>query len=251
MAATHPAVPLPEPPKPLGLPELLDKAFRVYRRNFLFFGLMAVGVAIPDVVVELIWGSGALLGVVRVIYAPFALAVLFIGSTQVVIWNEADLKAVLWASFHRYLKFAGVLGAYVLVGISFLVPPLGLLVLVRWSLAAPSLAAEPIGIRQAVRRSISLVKGEWWRTFFTLSVIGILEIVIAVILAAISGVAVGFIPGLPEDVSLLAIGGAAVLAGSMAIPLIPISMSLLYVDLRVRKEGFDLDYLATSAANVS
>ena len=251
MAARHAALPLPEPPKPLGLPELLDKAFRVYRRNFVLFGLMAVGVALPDLVVEWIWGSGTVLGITRIVYGPLALGLLFIGSTQVVIWNEADLKAVLRASFQRYLRFAAIFILYAIATFSLFIPPLGLWVLVRRSMAAPALAAEPIGARQAVKRSIYLVKGASWRTLFTMLAVCVLVVVVVMILGTISGVAISFVPGLPEDVSLLAVGSAFVLSGSLAVPLVPICMSLLYVDLRVRKEGFELDYLATSASSAA
>jgi hypothetical protein len=84
-----------------------------------------------------------------------------------------------------------------------------------------------------------------------MTIVIILSSVVALVLGMSAGVGVSFVPGLPEDVSLMVVGSAAVLAGSLAIPLVPIAFSLLYVDLRVRKEGFDLDYLAKSAADAA
>jgi hypothetical protein len=39
--------------------------------------------------------------------------------------------------------------------------------------------------------------------------------------------------------------------GSLVVPLGPIALTLLYVDLRVSKEGMDLDSLAKSATDAA
>lgn len=251
MLASNLPAPLPQPPKPLGLPELLDKAFQAYRRNFVFFAAIAVLCALPDLVVEMIWGSGALLGATRLIFAPYALALLYISATQVVIWNEANLKVVLRAALQRYFPFAGLVIAYILASLALFILPLGVWLFVLWGPAAPALAAEPTNPNAAIRRSAQLVKGVWWRCFLTMATVLILVGLVAFILAASAGVAVGFVPGLSEDASFMLIGVASLLAASLAAPLVPIAFSLLYVDLRVRKEGFELDYLAQSAADAA
>jgi len=251
MLASNPAAPIPQPPRPLGLPELLDKAFQAYRRRFVFFATIAIACVIPDLVVEMFWGSGALLGATRLLFAPYALGLLYISATQAVIWNEGDLKVVLRAALQRYIHFAGLVIVYLIATLCLIILPLGVWLFVLWTPAAPALAAEPINPGQAIRRSTQLVKGEWWRTFLTMATVLILAGVLAVILGATSGVAASFVPGLPEDVSIMLVGTASLLAGSLATPLVPIAFSLLYVDLRVRKEGFELDYLAQSAAGAA
>lgn len=251
MLASTPPAPLPLPPKPLGLPELLDKAFTAYRRNFVFFAAIAVLCMLPDLIVEMIWGSGSLLGATRLIFAPYALALLYISATQVVIWNEANLKAVMRAALQRYVPFAGLVIAYILAALGLIIFPLGIWLFVLWAPAAPALAAEPINPNAAIRRSTQLVKGVWWRCFLTMATVLILVGFVAFIMAASAGVAMSFVPGLSEDVSLMLVGSASLLAASLATPLAPIAFSLLYVDLRVRKEGFELDYLAKSAADAA
>ena len=251
MVVSNLASGLPEPPKPIGLPELLDRSFQAYRRHFVFFATIAIICILPEVVVEIIWGSGAVLGATRLIFAPYALGMLFIGATQVVVWNEASLKDVLLAAFQRYFPFAGIVLGYVLSALALILPPLGIWLFVRWSMASPALAAEPIGPNAAIHRSEALVRGSWWRCIVAITIVLILSSVVALVLGMSAGVGVSFVPGLPEDVSLMVVGSAAVLAGSLAIPLVPIAFSLLYVDLRVRKEGFDLDYLAKSAADAA
>jgi hypothetical protein len=77
-----------------------------------------------------------------------------------------------------------------------------------------------------------------------------LDLVLIAILTLTVGVAAAFLP-LEYDLALSLIGAGIVLLTWLVIPLIPIGFGLLYVDLRVRKEGFDLDYLATSAADAA
>lgn len=243
---------LPQPPKPLGLPELLDRAFREYRRHFLFFAAIAIICVVPEVIADWIWGSGAAIAGIRLVVAPYALGLLFIGATQVVIWNEASLTDVLGAALLRYFRFGGLVVAFLLCAISSLILlPLGIWVFVRWAMAAPALAAEPIGSRAAIRRSAALVKGAWWRCFTTMLTVLVISAIVAVVLGMSAGVAVALLPGVPESIGAMLAGTAAVLAGSLVIPIVPIAFSLLYVDLRVRKEGFDLDYLASSAAQAA
>ena len=251
MLVRHPASRLPQPPRPVGLPEILDRTFQAYRRNFWFFATIAIICVVPDLIVEAIWGSGGLLGGARVLFAPYALGLLYISATQVVIWDEASLKDVLRAAFLRYFSFAWTLFAYLLCILSLLIPPFGCWLFVRWMLAPAAVAAEPIGANAAVRRTAALVKGSWWRCFLTICTVLVLAGLVAMILGVSAGAAAVFIPGLSLDISVMVVGAAAVLAGSLAIPLVPIAFTLLYVDLRVRKEGFDLDYLATTAAEAA
>ncbi|HET9848476.1 MAG TPA: hypothetical protein VFR68_07985 [Candidatus Dormibacteraeota bacterium] len=251
MLAADPIFGHPQPPRPIGLPELLDRTFQAYRRNFWFFATIAIVCVVPDLFVEAIWGSGGLLGGARLLFAPYALGLLYISATQVVIWEEASLKDVLRAAFLRYFSFAWTLFAYVLCLLSLFIPPLGIWLFVRWMLAPAAVAAEPIGANAAVRRSAALVKSSWWRCFLTIATVLILTSLVAMILGLSVGVAAVFIPNLPLDIGVMVVGSAAVLAGSLAIPLVPIAFTLLYVDLRVRKEGFDLDYLARSAAEAA
>ena len=134
------------------------------------------------------------------------------------------------------------------VGIVLLVLP-GLAVLcagvylaVRWSLSVASMMAEDIGPIRGLGRSWALVKSQWWRTF------GI--IVIVAIMQAIIGYALGFLFGViaalatTGDVQLAVVAVGSTLLGALINPITTIAIVLLYFDLRVRKEGLDLDQLA-------
>jgi hypothetical protein len=250
MAVSPQAAPVPPAARALSLGQLLDRTFSIYRRNFTFFALCALIVSLPDIILEILGFSG-ISGLVRLLYAPFVLALLYIGASEVVLRGRAQFGWVLRAAFARFGNFAGIYAGYILAVLALLIPPLGLWLIVRWMPAACVLAAEPVKPRQAFRRSAELVSGQWWRAFFVMTTIVILEVVVVLILAFSIGVVVGLLPGLDRDTSLEMARVAGLIVGSFAVPLVPIGYTLLYVDLRVRKEGFDLDQLAKSAADAA
>jgi hypothetical protein len=115
---------------------------------------------------------------------------------------------------------------------------------VRWAVGLPALLAEGIGPVRAMRRSWNLVSGMWWRTFGILLLTGLVYVVITLALFALFGGIAALIPALSEDVrSAIASAGTA-LSDALIAPVFPILLTLLYFDLRVRKEGLDLDQLA-------
>ena len=79
-------------------------------------------------------------------------------------------------------------------------------------------------------------------------------ILIVLVMRAVIGAALGFLFGLiagvatSGDVQLAVVAVGSTLLGAMVSPLVTIALVLLYFDLRVRKEGLDLDQLARQAA---
>ncbi len=115
---------------------------------------------------------------------------------------------------------------------------------VRWTLAYAVLLAERVGPGQALGRSFALVSGNWWRTLGILLLVGILvSIIQSAIGALFTGIA-ALVPGLSEDVRAGAVTIVAALVNALVGAISPIAITMLYLDLRVRKEGVDLDQLA-------
>jgi hypothetical protein len=113
-----------------------------------------------------------------------------------------------------------------------------------WSVGIPALLTEDARGSRALRRSFRLVRGGWWRTFGLL-VLGYLA----------AGVVSGIISTLPQLVLLTDVGESTVtslaitglgsaLASILTTPFLAALVTVLYFDLRVRKEGFDLQLLA-------
>jgi hypothetical protein len=118
----------------------------------------------------------------------------------------------------------------------------GVYLAVRWTLTVAAMMAEDIGPIRGIGRSWNLVRGRWWRTFGILLVVGIMQSVIGYALGFFFGlIAVALTSG---DVQLAVVAVGSTILGALVSPITTIAVVLLYFDLRVRKEGLDLDQLA-------
>lgn len=143
------------------------------------------------------------------------------------------LHSLLWVSILVY-----VLAALALIPL--LVP--GIWLFFAWAVAVPALLTEGVKGRRALGRSFRLVRGFWWRTFAIVMVALILAgIVESAVTAALTGVV---LTSESDLVAVVANGIASFLAGALTTPFVAAVTIVLYVDLRVRKEGFDLALLA-------
>jgi hypothetical protein len=129
----------------------------------------------------------------------------------------------------------------VLAMFAFILP--GIWLYVSWSMAVAALLFEDYRGRKALGRSFALVKGRWWQTFGAL--------VVGILLAAVVG---GILSGLVSALAFTNLGdsilGAAILNGIssgiaqlVTTPVTIAILTVLYYDLRVRKEGVDLETL--------
>jgi hypothetical protein len=134
------------------------------------------------------------------------------------------------------------------------------LVYTRWSLAAPALVLENAPVTTAMRRSWRIVRGSTWRVFGILLLAGI----IVSIGQAVVTVPVGLLAGLPaagQDnpygslpitfVQLLITGVGTIVAGAIFYPFSAAVSALLYIDLRMRREGLDVRLAQAAAEGTS
>ena len=126
------------------------------------------------------------------------------------------------------LLFASALLVVVLIGI-----PLIVIFLVVLAFYPQAIIIERITYYPAFRRSAGLVGGNWWRVFG----IGACYVLVVVILALIPLALVSIGSTVPANL-------ASGIVGALAMPWMMIGATLLYFDLRVRREGFDVDTLA-------
>lgn len=117
--------------------------------------------------------------------------------------------------------------------------------MLRYSISIPSLVLEDVRAQQAIRRSVQLMRGNYLRCLLVLLLTLIITYVslmifqgpfyIAMILMARHGqVAIWLL-------SLSSVFGG--LGQALSAPLIMIGLVLLYYDIRVRKEAFDLQLM--------
>ena len=143
-----------------------------------------------------------------------------------------------------------LVGLFILMVISALV---GSYLSIKFSVASPAMVLENLGVFAAIGRSWSLTRGNFWRLF------GI-NILTAVITSMVAGIFVGIADALgaifivvgsssPEDViaslntTYILVMVMSTIAQLLILPFTSSVNALLYIDLRMRKEGLDVELL--------
>jgi hypothetical protein len=156
-------------------------------------------------------------------------------------WKESlrfagsRLRPLLWLTFL----------AAILTGLGFvacIIP--GIWLVVSWAVAVPALLTEDVRGRKALGRSFRLVKHRWWPTLGALALGFLLAgIVSGAISAAVTALAFTDV-GESLLATLLVDAIAGTISGVLVTPFQAALATIIYFDLRVRKEGFDLELLA-------
>jgi hypothetical protein len=139
--------------------------------------------------------------------------------------------------------------------------PLGVLVLVlagfsliysviaymRNSLAVVASVVEHLKVRRSMRRSKDLAHGRLWRILGLILLMYVLSLV-----AGVAQATIGFFMGLSHGPQRAMLEALALLttfvSNSLVTPVGAIAFCLLYIDARVRDEGFDVETLMNRAA---
>jgi hypothetical protein len=163
------------------------------------------------------------------------------------LWVPLIVIVILLAVAHAG-AFAGIVGV-----LGFLTAfVVSILFAVRLSLAAPVVVLERLAPADAIRRSWQLVGGSFWRLFgiyiLTAIIVGIASFIVEIPFAIASGIAnsssdSGNLTTLAATTSLTALVITAIgsiVAGSITRPVSAGVTVLLYMDLRMRREGLDL-----------
>lgn len=150
-------------------------------------------------------------------------------------WRESvsfglkKLHSILW------IILLVALGAT--VGFLLLIIP-GIYILVAWVLAIPVLLSEDARGSKALGRSYRLVRGNWWKTFGTLLIAGIIVGLIQAALSAVVTLVVADSDAKAFEAILATL--LYLVLYLISIPFTTAVLALIYFDLRVRKEGVDL-----------
>ena len=129
------------------------------------------------------------------------------------------------------------------VSLLLMIPAFGVLAYVmnRLTVAVPALIVENLGPVESIRRSWRLVEGYWWRTFGLQVILNLIAMVVSAGPAFLIAGLVAF--AAPEDfvVQQTIAGIVTVFVTLLYYPIQLIAVTLYYFDLRVRKEGYDLE----------
>jgi hypothetical protein len=266
--------------RPMSLGEVLDRTFTIYRQNFLLFaGIMAL----PSLVILLFEFAALLAGGSKLNRASPAdlsagviggaiTGVLFFAAVGMVLFGIAQ-AATIWAVSELYLgRAASVREAYlnsksrvwtvilvtIMVAVAtivvggfffFLLFTPGIYLACRLALSVSVAIVEKESAVTSMERSIELTKGNFWQIFLLLLLVGVLSYTVSMVLqlpvffAAISA-AMARRP-VSASVSIYQYI-AGFISQTLVGPIGTISVALMYYNLRVRKEGFDIQHLMNS-----
>jgi len=123
------------------------------------------------------------------------------------------------------LVFAGVLvGVITLVGFVLLIVP-GLLALTFFAVVAPVVVVERLGVIDAMRRSIELVRGTAWQVFSVIVVLFLLDFIANLVLRAVANSADSF--------ALYAL--AALIVSLLVAPLRALAAAVMFFELKAMR----------------
>jgi hypothetical protein len=244
--------------RPLSIGEVLDVAIKIYWRNaWTLFRIVVVVVAPVQVVSALLDASAVGGSSTQAVTAFGATSILSLVASTLA--NGACFKAIAgaylgerqtWRSslrfafgrLHSILWVTLLATVLTIIGIFFCIIP-AIYLWIAFAVSIPVLLTEDVKGSEALGRSRRLVSDRWWSTFG----IVLLGTILAGIVSAVVGGLAGFAAGSagPDTVTgfvARAIGG--VLGSMISTPFTAAFVTVLYFDLRVRKEGFDLQLLA-------
>ena len=242
------------PTRSLG--ELLNETFAIYGRHFWpFIGLVAV-VQVPVRLLTYGMGSGPVGYGVAIVLGAFATlyvyAALVCAVGQHYVAAAVDINACyrrVWWRIASLTLLTLILGACIALGVilGFLVIPAIILAvyLVYWSVAVPAVIVEGHKPAAALRRSFRLVRENWWRVFGITLVI----LLVSLGLGLVIGAPFYLISWIVSPAEPTALSNAVELGGGMVValavpPVASIAGTLLYYDLRVRKEDYSFAILS-------
>ena len=130
----------------------------------------------------------------------------------------------------------------VVVGLVFLIIP-GIWLAVKLSMEFPAVVFERRNAFSAVGRSWSLTRGNFWRTFGTLLVVFLITFVAQLVFGGVVGGILGAADA-GELTTAVVLTLVNLITLALTYPLWAAVTTVLYYDLRVRNEGFDLHLLA-------
>ncbi len=283
-----PAVP---PPRlvPRSVPEMLDESVRAVRRDFgLFVSVAAITVVPANLLSGAVtaffvpfnpldpftyFRAGSHAAITSDSTVTFVLTVLLAIATAAI--NALGVGALVTvaglrtldqpcdpgaAYAHARRRYRALLGTSLatqltvalLTGVSFFVAsPFTLYLFVGWQLAPQAVTLEGQRPFAAMRRSLSLVRGGWWR-FAGLQLMLLLLQAFATAVPAGLALVVGsftlskdLFGGVPGAVTLAVMSS---LVNVVLLPVVVVANTLFFSDQRLRREGFDIDLLLQRGA---
>jgi Membrane domain of glycerophosphoryl diester phosphodiesterase len=254
--------------RPLSVGEMLDAGFRLFRHRF---GTLVACVVVPVVPLTILGTivtastdpnaydvnapatetGTAFVGflislVLQSAGAALAVAACFKAISAAYLGERANWADSLAYSVRRFIPLIAVYILVVLItipGFILLIIP-GIWLSVKLCMAFPAVVFERANPFRAIGRSWKLTRQNWWRIFGTLVVVFLIALVVNFALTAVLGIVAAGSDTISEVAFALLATIVSLLTYMLTYPLWAAVMTVIYYDLRVRNEGFDLQLLA-------
>src|SRR5437763_9344282 len=267
--------------RPMGIGDIVDETFRLYRENFTLFVATCAVLEVPVQIINFLIQLSAPVAVLRTpgqsltpgqlsdlvarsgassiagLIGAFAAAIIT-AALAVVISNRYLNRSVTVGDAYRATmnRLGSLLLAIVWVGIRLILLGLACIVLigipfliyfaVAWSLLSQVVMLENVGGGSASGRSRELIRGYWWKALGLFVVVWLLVVILTSIPAVVIGAILGSGAG-SLAVRLLITGIVSLIIGVLVRPIPIAATTLLFYDLKIRKEAFDLEAMVQQA----
>ncbi len=271
--------------RPMGVGDILDETFRLYRANAMLFAAIVAVLEVPAQVIAILFSLAAPQAVqpvpgqdltqqqINTILSTNLSSAGYssVGALVTTFASVLIAAALAWAISNRYLGRAVTVGeAYSAVGgriavlilaalwvgvrlilmfVTVIGIPFAIYFAIAWTLLSQAIMLEGNGIGAASARSRELVRGYWWKTLGLLLVVGIMVAIIGGIVVGLVGGVVAIVFPHPGYQTLRLITGVAqLIVGVVLTPIQIVATTLLFYDLKIRKEAFDLEAMVGQAS---
>lgn len=248
--------------RPLSIGEILDLSFGMYRRHFTSLaGIVLICSGLPFLLnLYIQWSGGVFVhAIFWLVTVALSVVLSAIGTAAAVfVVSESYLGRDVGTgeALQRALPFVGRVLVYTILsgllvglGCMLLVVP-GIVLFCGLALGTPALVLEQLdsGTR-ALSRSWHLTRGAKWKMFGLLVTTLIIVILPNMAVSSLGAIFVASGPvqlGATPPLGMLLFVAIGALAQMFLMPLLYCVLTIAYYDMRVRKEGFDLELLSTN-----
>jgi uncharacterized membrane protein YeaQ/YmgE (transglycosylase-associated protein family) len=256
--------------RPLSVGEVLDASFKIVRQSFGVLAGCVLVVALPLNILDTlitastvdhafnvdstagsnldtgtVWAGVIVRFALSVVLSALAAAACFRAVSGLYLGERPTIGESLSFAASRlmpvialaFLYFLGLIPAFLLL----IIP--GIWLSIAWTVSFPALLSEGLSPTAALGRSFQLVRGRWWPTF---GAVLLMNILVGIISAVIAGILTATLVASTASEPTAAVINtiANTLSAVVTLPISAAVLTVLYFDLRVRKEGYDLQLLA-------
>ncbi len=253
--------------EPMSSGQILDKVFRLYKENFVRFIATVAIIQVPLALLSMIWvttvfaqmrtgtpsTAGLIVGqlvlvFISIVGQSLCNGALMKGVSESYLGNEVTvsesyrfilpkLGTLIWASI--------LVGLVVMVGFILLVVP-GVIFMLWYYLVIPAIVLESLKARQGMGRSKLLVKGNLVKVFVIGLVVFLIGLIVGQVFQYVGNILAKAVAGTNTSAITLVVQLTSLVGQVLIMPIGAAAAILLYYDMRIRKEGFDLEMLAQS-----